>query len=62
MAVLAHPSISLPESIIEQLVAYGLDGIEVFHPSHKPAQMEYYDQLADRQWPDQVGRIRQPRR
>ena len=29
MAVLAHPSISLPESIIEQLVTYGLDGIEV---------------------------------
>ena len=48
VAVLAHPSISLPESIIEQLVTYGLDGIEVFHPSHQPAQMEYYDQLADR--------------
>jgi len=48
VAVLAHPSISLPESIIEQLVTYGLDGIEVFHPAHQPAQMEYYDQLADR--------------
>lgn len=48
VAVLAHPSIRLLESIIEQLVAYGLDGIEVFHPAHQPAQMEYYDQLADR--------------
>ena len=48
VAVLAHPSISLPESIIEQLVAYGLDGIEVFHPAHQPAQMDFYDQFADR--------------
>lgn len=46
VAVLAHPGI-MPEAVIAQLVDYGLDGIEVFHPSHQPIQIEYYVKLAE---------------
>jgi 3',5'-nucleoside bisphosphate phosphatase len=48
VAVLAHPGLSFPEHILTQLVACGLDGIEVFHPAHQPPQIEYYTQLATR--------------
>ena len=48
VAVLAHPGASLPEAIIQQLVSYGLDGVEVFHPAHQPPQIDFYNQLADR--------------
>jgi len=46
VAVLAHPGASFPEHILVQLVHSGLDGIEVFHPAHQPAQIDYYTQLA----------------
>lgn len=46
VAVLAHPGI-MPEAVIAQLVEYGLDGVEVYHPSHKPLQIEYYLKLAE---------------
>ena len=48
VAVLAHPGASLSEAIIQQLIAFGLDGIEVFHPAHQPPQIDFYNQLADR--------------
>lgn len=48
VAVLAHPGVSLPEFVIQQLVSHGLDGIEVFHPAHQPPQIDFYNQLADR--------------
>jgi len=48
VAILAHPGASMPESIVTQLVADGLDGIEVFHPAHQPPQIEYYMQLVNR--------------
>ena len=46
--VLAHPGHSLPEAIIQQLIGFGLDGIEVFHPAHQPPQIDFYTQLAER--------------
>ncbi len=47
VAVLAHPGASLHEDIIQQLISFGLDGVEVFHPAHQPPQIDFYNQLAD---------------
>jgi len=44
--LLAHPGHSLPETTIEKLISFGLDGIEVYHPAHQPPQIEFYTQLA----------------
>ena len=48
VAVLAHPGANLSEALITELVDCGLDGIEVFHPSHQRIQIDYYTQLATR--------------
>lgn len=48
VTVLAHPGHSLPEAVIEQLIGFGLDGVEVYHPAHQPPQIEFYTQLAAR--------------
>ncbi|MEW6749929.1 MAG: PHP domain-containing protein [Candidatus Latescibacterota bacterium] len=48
VAVLAHPGVSFPELVVAQLVSWGMDGIEVFHPAHQPPQIDYYMQLAGR--------------
>ncbi|NKB67647.1 MAG: PHP domain-containing protein [Candidatus Latescibacteria bacterium] len=48
VAVLAHPGTSVSENLIAQLVDVGLDGLEVYHPAHRPQQIEYYMQLAQR--------------
>jgi predicted metal-dependent phosphoesterase TrpH len=47
VAVLAHPGASMSEAIIAHLVDCGMDGIEVFHPSHQPLQIEHYLKLAE---------------
>jgi hypothetical protein len=44
--VLAHPGRLKDEAIIEELVASGLVGIEVFYPSHSTPQVARYRQLA----------------
>lgn len=48
VAVLAHPGLAVNEAMIAQLVDSGLDGVEVYHPSHQPAQIEHYLDLAAR--------------
>ncbi len=45
---LAHPGANLPEPLLAELVDGGLDGIEVFHPSHQRTQIDYYTQIANR--------------
>jgi predicted metal-dependent phosphoesterase TrpH len=53
MPALAHP-VRLPQrgpelaSLLERLVDLGLQGIEVFHSEHSPAETAEYSQLADR--------------
>jgi hypothetical protein len=45
--VLAHPGRLHDDSdIVEELVAAGLVGIEVFYPSHEPAQVARYRRIA----------------
>lgn len=34
IAIMAHPAIYKNEELIEELIPYGLDGIEVYHPKH----------------------------
>lgn len=42
LAVLAHPGWGQHDEMIPDLVAAGLDGIEVYYPDHTPAQVEHY--------------------
>ncbi len=49
-SVLAHPGGQLPESLAERLKEAGLDGVEVWHPSHGIA--------ATRRWRDSARRLR----
>ncbi len=48
VSVLAHPGPMLPDSMIEQLVANGLRGLEVWHPVHGAALVRRYRALARR--------------
>ena len=40
--VLAHPGRLKDYGIIEELVEYGLQGLEVFYPTHEPMQTQYF--------------------
>lgn len=48
LAVLAHPGIDEKDKYLEMLVGLGLDGLEVYHPSHSKSQIDRYKHLADR--------------
>ena len=48
VVVLAHPGIQNKEKYLEELVALGLDGIEVYHSSHKMSDVDRYKHLAER--------------
>jgi predicted metal-dependent phosphoesterase TrpH len=48
LAVLAHPGWGQQDQLIPELVAAGLDGIEVYYPDHTPAQVEHYRAVAAR--------------
>jgi len=42
IAVLAHPGRLHDYAIIDELAACGLRGLEVFYPSHEPAQVQHF--------------------
>lgn len=46
IAVLAHPGIYSFEVKLEALLAYGLDGIEVYYPKHSAAQTAFWERQA----------------
>lgn len=48
VAVLAHPGLIGDETMIEELVPVGLQGLEVHYPQHPPMLREHYTALADR--------------
>jgi hypothetical protein len=48
LAFLAHPGDSTAHRTVTHLVDSGLDGFEVWHPSHDATLVEYYRNLADR--------------
>lgn len=46
VAVVAHPGLIGDDTIVADLIAKGIDGIEVFHPKHSQAECEKYRRLA----------------
>ncbi|NLB51576.1 MAG: PHP domain-containing protein [Syntrophomonadaceae bacterium] len=44
--VLAHPGLINKQEIIEEIVAMGIEGIEVYYPEHSSKQIEKYKNLA----------------
>ncbi|HEV8354876.1 MAG TPA: PHP domain-containing protein [bacterium] len=44
--VLAHPGWGAPDELIPELIAAGLEGIEVYYPDHTPAMTMHYMELA----------------
>ncbi len=48
IAVLAHPGRLRDYDIIEQLAERGLQGLEVFYPTHERMQVQYFRDLANR--------------
>lgn len=46
IGVLAHPGDWVSSTQIRQLVDRGLDGIEIYHPSHRSSLQQYYRRLA----------------
>ncbi|MDN5325765.1 MAG: 3,5-nucleoside bisphosphate phosphatase [Moorella sp. (in: firmicutes)] len=46
--VLAHPGLSRADDLIPELVASGLQGLEVYYPHHDPVTRERYLKLASR--------------
>jgi predicted metal-dependent phosphoesterase TrpH len=48
LASMAHPGKTQKDHLIPDLVAAGLQAIEVYHPDHDPADTARYRQLAER--------------
>lgn len=47
VAVLAHPGLYDDDELVQELIAYGLDGIEVYHPDNSPDQRKNYQMWAE---------------
>jgi predicted metal-dependent phosphoesterase TrpH len=47
LSVIAHPGHTITEEELLQLIQYGIDGIEVVHPSHTPEEMNFYRGIAN---------------
>lgn len=46
LSFVAHPSAYLEDNIISKLIEFGIDGIEIIHPSHTPAVIEMLQKIA----------------
>lgn len=47
--VIAHPCDSeMVDSLVKELINYGLRGIEAYHRKHSPAMVEYYFSMAEK--------------
>lgn len=47
LSFLAHPAQSVPDEILKQLITFGVDGIEIVHPSHDTYKQNYYREIAN---------------
>jgi predicted metal-dependent phosphoesterase TrpH len=41
LSFIAHPG-NMPDDILKELIEAGVDGIEVYHPSHSPQHIKFY--------------------
>jgi len=48
VAAMAHPVLTNRDDMIAKMVAAGLDGMEIFHPTHTQATRKRYRHLAER--------------
>lgn len=48
IAVLAHPGFYDNFELLEELIPYGLDGVEVWHPENTPEQQELLKEIANK--------------
>ncbi len=46
LAVMAHPGLNRTDSVIPELAAAGMDGLECFHSRHSTSQMQHYLTIA----------------
>jgi predicted metal-dependent phosphoesterase TrpH len=44
--VLAHPGVNKRDTLIPKMVEYGLQGIEVYYPTHQPDAVRRYKRIA----------------
>ncbi|MGL5191376.1 MAG: PHP domain-containing protein [Cetobacterium sp.] len=47
IAILAHPGVYKNEDLVSELLEFGLDGIEVYHPKHSLESIETLKKIAD---------------
>jgi predicted metal-dependent phosphoesterase TrpH len=47
LSFLAHPAQNVPDEILRQLISFGLDGLEIIHPSHDIYRQNYYREIAN---------------
>lgn len=47
VAVMAHPGLTGEDELIPDMVAAGLDGLEIFHPTHNRVDRKRYRRLAE---------------
>jgi predicted metal-dependent phosphoesterase TrpH len=46
--VLAHPGLYEDDALVEEIIAHGLVGLEVYHPDHGEERTERYREMAER--------------
>lgn len=47
LAVLAHPGLIDDPTVVAEVIAMGVDGLEVYYPQHSDEQTSYYRLLAE---------------
>ncbi len=47
LAVLAHPALLHNDQLVKEVLTYGLDGIEAYHPIHQPEAVSRYLAMAE---------------
>ena len=47
LAVIAHPGLNSLDERIHEMIDQGMDGIEVWHSRHSPAQVKHYLKMAE---------------
>jgi predicted metal-dependent phosphoesterase TrpH len=55
VAVLAHPANWFKPAFLFKLIESGLDGIEVYHPSHNQNLVKHYKSIASQFWLLETG-------
>lgn len=45
LSFIAHPGKNIREKTLIELIEFGIDGIEILHPSHSPADITYFQTI-----------------